>query len=105
MFHSDRGNQYASQDFRDVLKESGITASMSRRGDRWNTACSEKLFGSLKVQRLYAQKLETRRQAKHEVIDWVLRYNRSRLHLTLTCVSPMKFERDWLANQPGQANS
>ena len=37
MFHSDRGSQYASNDFRDVLKEYGITASMSRRGDCWDT--------------------------------------------------------------------
>jgi transposase InsO family protein len=37
MFHSDRGSQYASQDFRGVLKDYGITASMSRRGDCWDT--------------------------------------------------------------------
>jgi putative transposase len=37
IFHSDRGSQYASHDFRDVLKEYGITASMSRRGDCWDT--------------------------------------------------------------------
>jgi transposase InsO family protein len=53
MFHSDRGSQYASNDFRDVLKEYGITASMSRRGDCWDNACSETLFGSLKVERPY----------------------------------------------------
>jgi len=105
MFHSDRGSQYASQDFRDALKEYGITASMSRRGDCWDNACSETLFGSLKVERLHGQKFETRRQAKDEVIDWLLWYNRSRLHSTLAYVSPMKFEQDWLANQPRQANS
>jgi putative transposase len=105
MFHSDRGSQYASNDFRDVLKEYGITASMSRRGDCWDNACSETLFGSLKVERLYGQKFETRRQAKDEVIDWLLWYNRTRLHSTLAYVSPMKFEQDWLANQPRQVNS
>jgi len=55
MFHSDRGSQYASNDFRGVLKEHGITASMNRRGDCWDNACSETLFGSLKVERLYGQ--------------------------------------------------
>ena len=104
MFHSDRGSQYVSQDFRDVLKEYAITASMSRRGDCWD-ACSETLFGSLKVERLYGQTFETRRQAKDEVIDWLLWYNQTRLHSTLAYVSPMKFEQDWLANQPKQANS
>ena len=78
---------------------------MSRRGDCWDNACSETLFGSLKVERLYGQKFETRRQAKDEVIDWLLWYNRTRLHSTLAYVSPMKFEKDWLANQPRQVNS
>ena len=52
MFHSDRGSQYASQDFRDVLKEYGITASTSRRCDCWDNACSETLFGSLVAHRV-----------------------------------------------------
>ena len=43
LFHSDRGSQYTSKDFRDVLAEYGITASMSRRGDCWDNACSETL--------------------------------------------------------------
>ena len=61
----------------DALKEYGIMASMSRRGDCWDNACSETLFGSSKVERLYGQKFETRRQAKDEVIDWLLWYNRT----------------------------
>lgn len=47
IFHSDRGSQYASEDFRAVLKDYGIAASMSRRGNCWDNACSETLFGSL----------------------------------------------------------
>ena len=105
MFHSDRGSQYASHDFRDVLEEYGITASMSRRGDCWDNAGSETLFGSLKVERLYGQKFETRRQAKDEVIDWLLWYNQTRLHSTLAYVSPIRFEQNWLAAQLKQANS
>ena len=65
---SDRGIQYASNDFRDVLSECGITASMSRRGDCWYNACCETLFESLKVERLHGQRLKIRRQAKDEVI-------------------------------------
>jgi putative transposase len=97
IFHSDRGSQYASQDFRDVLIEYGITASMSRRGNCWDNACSETLFGSLKVERLHGQRFVTRRQAKDEVIAWLLWYNQTRLHSTLAYVSPMRFEQDWLA--------
>jgi transposase InsO family protein len=67
-----RGSQYAAKDFRDALPEYGITASMSRRGNCWDNACSETLFGSLKVERLHGQRFRTRRQAKDEVIAWVL---------------------------------
>lgn len=75
LFHSDRGSQYASKDFRDVLAEYGITASMSRR------------------------------QAKDEVMAWMLWYNRTRLHSTLAYVSPMQFEENWLAGQARQASA
>jgi transposase InsO family protein len=105
IFHSDRGSQYASHDFQDVLKAYGITSSMSRKANCWDNACSETLFGSLKVERLHGQRFKTRREAKDETIVWLLWYNRARLHSTLAYVSPMQFEQDWLANQPRQANS
>ena len=105
IFHSDRGSQYASKDFRDVLSEYGITSSMSRKGNCWDNACSETLFGSLKVERLHGQRFKTRRQAKDETIAWLLWYNRTRLHSTLAYVSPMRFEQDWFAAQAMQANS
>jgi transposase InsO family protein len=95
IFHSDRGSQYASEDFNKVLKEHRITASMSRKGNCWDNACSETLFGSLKVERLHGQRFETIRQAKDETIAWLLWYNQSRMHSTLNYVSPMQFEQDW----------
>ena len=95
IFHSDRGSQYASDDFSDVLKEHGITPSMSRKGNCWDNACSETLFGSLKVERLHGQRFETIREAKDETISWLLWYNRTRMHSTLNYVSPMQFEQDW----------
>ena len=104
IFHSDRGSQYASQDFRDVLAEYGITASMSRRGNCWDNACSETLFGSLKVERLHGQRFTTRRQAKDEIIDWMLWYNGTRLHSTLAYVSPIRFEETWFAEHRRQAS-
>jgi putative transposase len=105
MFHSDRASQYASKDFRDVLKGYGFTSSMSRRGNCWNNACNKTLFGSLKVERLYRQRFKTRRAAKDETIAWLLWNNRTRLHSTLAYVSPVQCEQNWLANQPKQANS
>lgn len=97
IFHSDRGSQYASSDFGDVLKEYGITSSMSRKGDCWDNACSETLFGSLKVERLHGQRFKTRRQAKDEIMAWLLWYNSARLHSTLGYISPMQFEKNRLA--------
>ena len=96
IFHSDRGSQYASDDFREVLKEHGITPSMSRKGNCWDNACSETLFGSLKVERLHGQRFATIREAKDEVIAWLLWYNRTRMHSTLNYVSPVQFEQDWM---------
>jgi putative transposase len=95
IFHSDRGSQYASMEFREVLETRGIKASMSRKGNCWDNACSETLFGSLKVERLHGQRFETIRQAKDEAIAWLLWYNQTRMHSTLNYVSPMQFEQHW----------
>jgi putative transposase len=95
IFHSDRGSQYASGDFRQVLEEYGITPSMSRKGNCWDNACSETLFSSLKVERLHGQRFATIRQAKDATIAWLLWYNQTRLHSTLNYVSPIRFEQDW----------
>jgi transposase InsO family protein len=95
IFHSDRGSQYASSDFNQVLKECSIQPSMSRKGDCWDNACSETLFASLKAERLHGTRFQTIRQAKDETLDWLLWYNRTRLHSTLKYVSPMQFEQQW----------
>ena len=94
IFHSDRGSQYASEDFRKVLKEHAITQSMSGKGNCWDNACSETLFGSLKVERLHGQRFETIRQAKDETIAWLLWYNQTRMHSTLGYASPVAFETE-----------
>lgn len=95
IFHSDRGSQYASHEFRAVLEQNGIQASMSRKGNCWDNAPTETLFGSLKVERLHGKRFETIRQAKDEVLAWLLWYNRTRMHSTLNYASPVEFENDW----------
>jgi len=94
IFHSDQGSQYAREQFRGVLKEYAITSSMSRKGNCWDNACSETLFGSLKVERLHGQRLKSRRQARDETLAWLFWYNRERLHSTLAYVSPMQYEQN-----------
>jgi len=53
------------------------------------------LFASLKVERLHGTRFQTIRQAKDETLDWLLWYNRTRLHSTLKYLSPMQFEQQW----------
>jgi putative transposase len=95
VFHSDRGSQYASQPFQQLLRQRGVQCSMSRKGNCWDNACSETLFGSLKVERLHGQRFETRRQAKDEVLQWLFWYNQKRLHSTLNYKSPVEYEQIW----------
>ena len=66
---------------------------------------SETVFGSLTVEWLHGHRFVTRRQAKDEVIAWLLCYKQSRLQSTQACVSPAQFEQDWLAAAAMQANS
>ena len=101
--HSDRGSQYCSGLFQDTLKAYDMRSSMSRRGDCWDNAPTESLWGSLKVARLHGRHLATRRAAMDEIIDWLGFYNARRLHSTLNYVSPMTFEKNWAAAQRGQA--
>ena len=99
IFHSDRGSQYASEDFQRQLKDFAMLGSMSRKGDCWDNAVTETLFGSLKVERLHDIRLPSRRRAKDEVLDWLTFYNSKRLHSTLGYMSPMAFEKKRLAEE------
>jgi len=99
IFHSDRGSQYCSHAFREALVGYGMQSSMSRKGNCWDNAPTESLWGSLKVGRLYGMRFETRRQAMDEVIDWLMYYNHRRLHSTLGYISPMQFEQNWFVAQ------
>ncbi|MCW5641732.1 MAG: IS3 family transposase [Rhodoferax sp.] len=103
IMHSDRGSQYCGQEFTRALKAYGMRGSMSRKGDCWDNAPTESLWGSLKVGRLHGMKFATRRAAMDEIVDWLTFYNHRRLHSTLGYVSPMQFERAWLAAQQRQA--
>lgn len=103
IFHSDRGSQFCSHEFQKALEGYGMRSSMSRKADCWDNAVTESLWGSLKVARLHGRRFETRRDAMDEVVDWLSFYNHRRLHSTLGYVSPMQFERAWLAAQEKRA--
>jgi len=103
IFHSDRGSQYCGNDFQDALKGYGMKSSMSRKGNCWDNAPTESLWGRLKVGRLYGKTFATQRDAMDEIIDWLTFYNHRRLHSSLDYVSPMEFEKTWHAAQQDKA--
>ena len=99
IFHSDRGSQYASDDFRKVMEMYGLTPSMSRKANCWDNAVTETLFGSLKVERLHGETFISARAAKDAVMNWNLWYNQKRMHSTIGYQSPVEFEKAWQQKQ------
>jgi putative transposase len=92
--HSDRGSQYASEDYQKRLAEAGIMCSMSRRGNCWDNAPTESFFAGLKKEMVYRTRFETTEQARSAVFWWIeVWYNRKRRHSTLGYLSPEAFER------------
>jgi transposase InsO family protein len=93
LHHSDRGVQYACEDYRSLLAEHGITASMSRTGNCYDNAVAESFFGTLKCELVHRQRYRTRAQARSSVFQWIeCWYNRRRRHSSLGHLSPEAFE-------------
>jgi len=91
--HSDRGVQYLSDDFQDLLKANNITCSMSDRGSCYDNAVVESFFASLKRERVRRKKYRTRDEARADVFDYIERfYNRQRRHGYVGNISPAEFE-------------
>ena len=105
--HSDRGSQYAANDYRDVLKARGITVSMSRKGDCWDNAPMESANGTVKVECVNDEHFKTRAEAERVIVEYIGYYNTERRHSALGYVSPTEFERRWRAamNQAMKATS
>lgn len=93
LHHSDRGSQYTSEAFQQLMAEHGVTCSLSRSGNVWDNAAMESFFSSLKTERVAGKVYRTRDQARADVFDYIERfYNPRRRHSTLRYLSPMEFE-------------
>jgi transposase InsO family protein len=93
LHHSDRGVQYASDDYQHLLTRHGITCSMSGRGDCYDNAMMESFWATLKTELIHHQKYATREQARQSIFEYVeVFYNRQRLHSSLGYKSPESFE-------------
>ena len=98
IMHTDRGSQYASASHRQLLKDYGMTQSMSRRANCWDNAAMESFFKTLKVERIYQVHYATRAQARLDIVNWIEGfYNRSRVHSSLGYRSPLDVERCLMA--------
>jgi putative transposase len=97
MHHTDRGSQYAANDYRKLLEARGITCSMSRKANCWDNAVAESFFATLKVELVHETWFRTRAQATREIFEYIeVFYNRVRRHSFLDYVSPMEFERNYV---------
>lgn len=90
--HSDRGSQYCADDYRKLVKQFGMLASMSRKGNCYDNAPMESFWGSLKNELIHHQRYATRVDAETAIKEYIeIFYNRQRRHSRLGYVSPAQF--------------
>jgi transposase InsO family protein len=95
LHHSDRGVQYACEDYRGLLEASGIVVSMSGKGNCWDNAVMESFFATLKKELIHHAEYADHEEAKRSIFEYIeVFYNRQRLHSTLGYRSPEAFEAD-----------
>jgi len=94
LHHSDRGSQYASRDYQDLLAQYGMTCSMSRKGNCWDNAVMESFYRSIKTELIHHEDFQTRDESRHAIFEYIeVFYNRRRRHSTLGYVSPCEYEQ------------
>jgi len=104
IFHSDRGTQYNSTEFRQHLDANKITQSFSRPRQCWDNAVAESWFATLKLELIDRQSWATRAQVRRAVFEFVeVFYNRRRLHSSLNYLSPAEYERQIHHRKAAQA--
>lgn len=94
LHHSDRGSQYASDEYRQMANDAGVKLSMSRKGDCWDNAVAESFFATLKKELIHRQSWITKSQAITAVDEYITSfYNRDRRHSSIGYRSPADYER------------
>ena len=92
--HTNRGSQYAGDNFKAILEQHNFAGSMSRKEDCWDNAVAESFFHTLEVEMVHRNRFRTREDAKRMIFKYVeMYYNRKRAHSTLGYLSPFEYER------------
>jgi transposase InsO family protein len=93
--HSDRGSQYASHDYTDLLKANAIDISMSRKGNPWDNAACESFMKTLKYEEVHRNEYRDLAEARASIAEFLEKvYNHKRLHSALGYLPPAEFERN-----------
>lgn len=93
IFHSDRGCQYTSKEFGDLLEDNGVRQSLSRVGQCWDNAVAESFFATLKLELIYQHAWPTRGAARRAITEFIeIFYNYERLHSAIGYQSPARYE-------------
>ena len=93
LHHSDRGVQYACDDYQQLLLSQGMEVSMSGKGDCWDNAVMESFWSTLKNELVNHERYATRQQARQSIFEYIeVFYNRQRIHSSIGYQSPEAFE-------------
>jgi putative transposase len=96
LHHSDRGRQYASRGYRQLLLQHRIRRSMSRKGNCWDNAPMERRMATLKTELIHHQYFYTRQEARQAIFEYIeVFYNRQRSHSALGYKTPVQYEQDF----------
>lgn len=94
--HSDRGSQYASTEYQQLLRANEIITSMSRKGNCYDNACIESFHSVIKKELIFHEKYKTREQAKKSIVEYIVSfYNYKRIHSFTDYMSPIHYERNY----------
>ncbi len=103
IFHSDRGSQYASDEFRSYLSANGMTQSMSAKGNCYDNAVAESFFHTLKIELVHHVRFQTKEEAKRAISEYISFYNTKRMHSYNDYLSPMEAEIRWWLDEKSKA--
>lgn len=103
IFHGDRGSQYMSRDYRELIEQLGMVQSVGRTGVCWDNSVAEAAWSSLKRELVHRYSFPDRATARRAIFAWINRYNTRRRHSTLGYIPPIEWEDQYRQPQADEA--